>query len=223
MHVFLFDIDGTLIHSGGAGQAALHAAIAEEFAIDQPAQVPLHGLTDRSIASRLFERHGIEDSEKNWQRLRDAYLRSLPDWLARRQGVVLPGVVALLEQLAARHNVALGLLTGNVPTGARVKLEFYGLYHYFRFGGYGERHQRREGAACDALAAARQHLNGHVALERTYVVGDTPHDIRCARHIGSRVVAVCTGAFTADQLARESPDLLLDDLSQPAALLALLA
>lgn len=213
MHVFLFDIDGTLIRSGGAGQASLREAMRTEFGVDDPEDVPVHGFTDRVIASSLFERHGFEDSFENWQRLINSYLRLLPKLLAEKDGEVLPGVTSVLESLSAREDVAVGLLTGNVPRGAQIKLEHFGLYHHFTFGGYGEDHHNRNDVATAALAAAKDHLNGQVSLDRTFVIGDTPNDIRCAHHIGAKAIGVCTGIFSADDLKKENPNALLDDMS----------
>jgi len=184
--------------------------------------VPIHGLTDRTIASSLFERHGIENSHKNFMRLIRAYLELLPESLRRKQGSILAGVVELLEALARRSNASIGLLTGNVADGARIKLSHFGLHDYFAFGGFGDRHHRREDVAAEALEAASEHLNGTASLERTYVIGDTPNDIRCAKHIGARVMAVCTGNYSADQLSEEDPDWLVNDLSDPADILALI-
>src|SRR4051812_17896994 len=136
MHVCLFDIDGTLLASGGAGKAAMEAALREEVGLDAVrAKVPYSGRTDRAIGRDLLRLHDLDESPANWQRLRDGYLGRLPRSLRENAGCVLPGIAALLEQLAARGNVALGLLTGNVRAGARLKLGHYGLVHHFAFGG----------------------------------------------------------------------------------------
>ena len=141
----------------------------------------------------------------------------LPVQLPLRPGLVLPGIPALLELLRARENTAVGLLTGNVPDGARIKLEHYGLYQHFAFGGYGDRHGHRDEVARAALAAARAYAPRPIAAERVWVIGDTPLDIRCARAIGARVLAVATGVFTAAELATDKPDLLCADLSDTAS------
>jgi phosphoglycolate phosphatase-like HAD superfamily hydrolase len=221
MHVCLFDIDGTLIASGGAGKAALEAALADEFGINHLIEkLQLSGRTDRAIIADLFRLHVIDDTPENHERLRDAYLRHLPNYLASCAGHVLPGIAELLVHLAGRDDVAIGLLTGNVRAGAQVKLGFFGLHHFFAFGGFGDHHLDRDDVAREALAEVKQRLNGSVNLERIWVVGDTPLDIRCARSIGVRAVAVATGWHSTDELAEHRPDLLLADLSDPTPLLA---
>jgi phosphoglycolate phosphatase-like HAD superfamily hydrolase len=106
-------------------------------------------------------------------------------------------------------------LTGNVRDGARLKLGHYRLDHYFAFGGYGDCHLDRDDVAREALAAVHHHCNGTACLERIWVIGDTPLDIRCARAIGVRVAAVATGLHPLEELAAERPDLLLPDFSDP--------
>jgi phosphoglycolate phosphatase-like HAD superfamily hydrolase len=221
MHVCLFDIDGTLISSGGAGKAALEAALAAEFGIARVIdKISLSGRTDRAITRDLFRLHIIEDTPENWQRLVGAYLRHLPECLASRGGFVLPGIADLLAQLQERDDVALGLLTGNVRAGARAKLGYFGLYDYFPFGGFGDHHFDRDDVAREALGEVRRRFNGAVRPENIWVIGDTPLDVQCARAVGARAVAVATGWHLRAELAEHRPDLLLDDLSDPAPLLA---
>jgi phosphoglycolate phosphatase len=221
MHVCLFDIDGTLISSGGAGKAALEAALVSEFGIANLIdKVPLSGRTDRAILRDLFRLHIIDDTPANRERLLGAYLGHLPSCLVRCRGCVLPGIADLLRQLSARDDMAVGLLTGNVRAGARVKLGHFGLHAYFAFGGYGDDHHDRDDVAREALAEIRQRFNGRIAPERIWVIGDTPLDVQCARCIGARAVAVATGWHSRDELAEHRPDLLFTDLSDPTPLLA---
>jgi phosphoglycolate phosphatase len=222
VNVLLFDIDGTLVNTGGAGGQALKDALASEFGITEPASVPFSGRTDRGIARAFFQAHGIEDVEDSWHRYRQAYLRHLATHLPLRQGTVLPGILELLEAAAAREDAALGLLTGNVREGARMKLEHYRLHHHFRFGGYGDLHPLRDDVAREALADALRSLGKDTRLRRVVVIGDTPFDIRCGRTIGAVPVAVATGVVSREELAAESPDILLDDFSDPSPLLRLL-
>jgi phosphoglycolate phosphatase-like HAD superfamily hydrolase len=219
MHLFLFDIDGTLVNSGGAGKAAIEDALTGEFGVAVRAQVPYSGRTDRAIAGDLLRLHDVEDSLANWRRLMHAYLRRLPTALASHRGQVLPGIAPLLQHLGGREGVALGLLTGNVREGARLKLGHFGLFHHFAFGGFGDEHTDRDEVARSALAAAHGHLNGAAVPGRTWVIGDTPLDVRCARAIGARVAAVATGWHSLAELEAARPDLLLTDLSDPAPLL----
>ena len=214
MHVLFFDIDGTLINTGGSGMESLRLAFIELFDCPPPDNVPAAGRTDRGIVSDLFRGRRVPDSEENWTRFRAAYLRHLREQLPLRPGLVLPGVGGLLEGLAARRHVALGLLTGNIAEAAWLKLKHFGLDHHFAFGGYGERSPERNAVAEDALAAAHRALNGAVLADRVWVIGDTPMDVQCARHIGAHALAVATGMYGRAELARAAPDLLLDDLRQ---------
>lgn len=222
MNVVFFDIDGTLIRTGGSGVMALKIAFSEVFALPPPATIDTSGRTDRGLAREFFHAHGIEDSLHNWQRFRDAYQLRLAEQLPMRESSVLPGVIELLDALRCLQHVALGLLTGNTREGARIKLEHVNIFQYFAFGGFGENHPDRDGVARDALSAARDHLRCDVAGDRIWVIGDTPLDIRCARHIGANAIAVATGFCPKQQLADEKPDLLLDDLRQAAQLLEII-
>lgn len=220
MNVGFFDIDGTLLASGGAGRAAMESAFLEEFGLSElQGRVEFSGRTDRSIGGELFRTHGIEESPENWQRFLTAYLHRLPDCLARHQGKVLPGIASLLELLRIQEHVVRGLLTGNLREGARIKLGHYGLAHHFEFGGYGDHHLDRNDVAREALAELRRLRGNHIRLDRIWVIGDTPLDIRCARAIGAKVAAVATGWHSLEELAAEKPDLLLADLSDPTPLL----
>jgi phosphoglycolate phosphatase-like HAD superfamily hydrolase len=220
MHVCLFDIDGTLLASGGAGKAAMLAALQAEFGVaDVVDEVPFSGRTDRAIGRDLFQRHGIEDGPLSWQRFLEGYLRLLPGCLSHNQGRVLPGIAALLEHLRQDDNIVVGLLTGNVRDGARLKLSHYGLYERFVLGGFGDHHLDRDDVARDALAAVHQHLDSAARLDQLWVIGDTPLDIRCARAIGAQVAAVATGWHSLEELTAAEPDLVVADWADPGPLL----
>jgi phosphoglycolate phosphatase len=220
MHIFLFDIDGTLLASGGAGKAAMESALATAFGVPADSGiVPYAGRTDRSIVRDLFRLHGVADTPENFQRFVAAYLAHLPDCLGRNQGRVLPGIANLLAQLRGRENVAVGLLTGNMQAGAKVKLTHFGLFDDFAFGGFGDHHWERDDVARMALEVARER-HGNLVLDRIWVIGDTPLDVQCARAIGARAAAVATGYHSVEQLALTQPDLLFADLSDPTPLLA---
>jgi phosphoglycolate phosphatase-like HAD superfamily hydrolase len=216
MHAILFDIDGTLISSGGAGKAALEAALTAEFGVSHVIEkLLLSGRTDLAIATDLLRLGNLTNGPDSIARLRQAYLRHLPESLASLSGFVLPGIRELVGALAERDDVVLGLLTGNFREGAKVKLGHFGLFEYFRLGGYGDLHLDRDDVAREALAEVRQLLGEDFPAENVWVVGDTPLDIRCARAINARVVAVCTGWHSREELAEHRPDVLCDDLTDP--------
>ncbi len=211
MLTLLFDIDGTLINTGGAGGSALREAFSATFGIEEPGEVPFSGRTDRGIIHSLLELHGIECSDEHRQRLCAGYLRALPSHLIEKDGQVLQGVVTLLDTLADRDHVRLGLLTGNLRQAARVKLQHFGLHDRFAFGGYGDDHEDRDDVARAALEAAGYNDRQPAGV---WVIGDTPLDIRCARAIGARVLAVATGIHPAAELAEHNPDVLFEDLAR---------
>ncbi len=217
MKLCLFDIDGTLLSSGGAGKAAMDLALASEFDIHVPiVHMSIAGRTDRSIARDQFQLHGVPNTQENWERLVAGYLRELPGSLERTAGAVLPGIGELLTQLKARADeFAIGLLTGNMQNGAHLKLQHYQLADFFSFGGFGDAHLTRELVAQEARQNGIEFLDRHVPSDAIVVIGDTPHDIRCARHIEAAAVAVTTGLFDRAELEKENPDLLLDDLTDP--------
>lgn len=212
--VCLFDIDGTLLSTGGAGQRAMERALTEMFGVPDPNEdIPAAGRTDRAITSDLFRHHGLEPSHQEWVDFQNVYFAHLQTTLRELSGVVLPGVVSLLEQLANRDNVTLGLLTGNFREAARLKLSHHAIDHHFEFGGYGDDHHDRDDVARIAFQEACRHLNRDVTRDSVIVIGDTPSDVKCARAIGARVVAVATGMFSRDELAETCPDALYTDLS----------
>lgn len=224
MYAVLFDIDGTLIQTGGAGHLAFSRAFADEFGVEKLAgDVSFAGRSDRAIALDLMRAHDVPATPATWLQFRRSYLTHLPGALAELNGVVLPGIEPLLIELGAMSHVAVGLLTGNLRAGAETKLSHYRLWGRFPFGGYGDESTDRSDIARAALAEAERHAaenNGHSGpLLETMVVGDTVHDIRCARAIGAFAVAVPTGHSSADELATASPDLILPDLSDPRPLL----
>jgi len=223
MHVVFFDIDGTLIHTGGAGKDAMLATMRDQFEVKSlDGDVSVLGRSDRGIVRDLFQMHGVEESKQNWERFVSAYLSGLKGNLPLRRGTILPGVEPLLRQLRTQAHVAVGLLTGNIAAGARTKLSYFGLDSYFSFGGYGDLHYERRGIAHEALDAAQRHLDRGLDTEKVWVIGDTPSDIDCARAIGARAIGVTTGSHTAQQLQEHGPDLVLEDLSRPESILDLL-
>jgi len=223
MHVCLFDIDGTLLDTGGAGQAAMEAAIRSEFGTQQTVEgIWTAGRTDRAIMVDLFEYFGVAFDEQACRQFQAAYFEHLPEHLSRCSGLALPGVPELLETLSGRDDVVLGLLTGNFRHGAQLKLGHHGLFDYFEFGGFGDHHLDRDDVAREALAQVHERMDGTLDIGRVWVIGDTPADIRCARAIGANAVAVSTGIYPAEELAAGSPDHLFDSFLDHRPLLALL-
>ena len=221
MPIILFDIDGTLVRTGGAGKAAMEAGLVAAFGVPELRdEVPYSGRTDVAICRDLLRVHGIDPTPENQHKLREAYLAKLPYSLKAKGGEVCPGVPELLAAVAGRPGVVLGLLTGNVRNGARLKLGHFGLWDFFACGGFGDEHHDRDDVARSALVSVREHLGGAVNPTDVWVIGDTPLDVSCARAIGANAVAVATGWHPIDELAGCAPDLIFDDLSDHARLLA---
>ena len=218
--LFLFDIDGTLITSGGAGETALTSAMKTRFGVDEDLQgVILAGATDALIARALLEKHGLDVSPEYVTALLDSYLHFLGKCMPDHHGRVLPGMVPVLEALKARPDAVLALLTGNLVRGAEIKLRHYGVWDYFEFGAFADDHHDRNELGRFASARAEEKHGESFPPERIFVIGDTPKDIECGRAIGAKTVAVATGGFTRAQLEAHSPDFLFDDFSDTTAVL----
>lgn len=217
MRLLLFDIDGTLVSARGAGRRALKAALERVFGTTGPLEAyDLRGKTDPRIVFDLMEAAGIGRGavKARLDDLFEAYAQALVGEIEGAQGVVtMPGVADLLRRLTATEGVLLGLLTGNIEEGARIKLEPAGLWPYFPVGAFGSDDADRR--RLPSLAARRaQALTGHgFRPEDVAVIGDTPHDIDCARAFGALAVAVATGQYAREQLLAERPDLFFDDLA----------
>ena len=222
--LLLFDIDGTLITSGGAGERALRIGFRERFGIDDDLRnVEIAGLTDSGIARAMLRTHGLAETPENIAAFVDSYLANLVKELPLTEGRLLPGVVPLLAALQGRPDMVLALLTGNVERGAKLKLSHYGVWTFFEFGAYADDHHDRNELGPFAQRRAREKHGIDFPAERICVLGDTPHDIACARAIGARAIAIATGKFTRAELAAHLPDFVFDDLSDLDAVLAALA
>lgn len=218
MYAVLFDIDGTLLLTAGAGMKAFAAAFAELFEVrGLSGDVPFAGRSDRAIALELMRVHGVEPSAEHWHQFVESYLQHLETTLPQCEGEIMPGVPGLLDALQRQDHVLVGLLTGNLRSGAARKLSYYGLGERFKFGGFGDLWTDREAIASEAREQARYHARGK--LDGVMVIGDTVHDIRCARSIGACAVAVATGNTSMDQLRAEAPDILIGNLTETELLL----
>jgi phosphoglycolate phosphatase len=215
LKLVLFDIDGTLIRTGGAGVHAFTRTGAAEFHVpDGMRQMQFAGRTDTSLVREFFTRHGIAATPENFRRFFDRYVFLLDHLLPQHPGGVCPGVRELLAGLRALPQPPLlGLQTGNIRLGAEIKLRHYGLWGWFEVGGFGDDSESRGELTRLAVERAARRLGHRLAPEAVVVVGDTPHDVDCARAVGARVLAVATGGATREQLAARSPDWLVDDLT----------
>jgi phosphoglycolate phosphatase-like HAD superfamily hydrolase len=199
--LWLFDIDGTLVDTGGAGMRSLQEATAELFG-DHGPELDLAGSTDLGVVAGIFRHFDRSPGAEEVEAFFASYLRRLEWNLAHGgfPGRVLPGVEELLDELASTPGVAVGLLTGNLAAGAAAKMRHFGLDRHFPFGAYGCDHADRNLLGPVALERATRHAGRAFSPGETLVIGDTPKDIACARALGSPCVAVATGAFTMDRL-----------------------
>ncbi|MBT8398778.1 MAG: HAD hydrolase-like protein [Gemmatimonadetes bacterium] len=224
--LLLFDIDGTLVW-GGPAKTAFELAMESVFGTAGPIQDhDFSGKTDPQIARELLQLEGLPDEEieAGFGPLWEEYLGELKVRLVGNPMTVLPGVVTLLDHLDGMDDVALGLLTGNIVEGARLKLGSVGLLDYFRVGGYGSDSEMREDLPAVAIQRACEAWDRSFPSSSVVVVGDTPRDVACGKHGGTRTVAVATGRHGIERLAAEEPDRVLADLRDlEQSLAALLA
>ncbi len=214
--LILFDIDATLIYTGGAGRRAMTRAFVETFGVENAFDgVPLPGRTDPEILGDAMARCSLNGRADLVAAFRAAYFRCLGDELGRLppSARVLPGVDVLLRRLAARAFLTTGLLTGNYSDTAELKLSRFGLWRWFRCGAYGEDAVDRPGLVPVARRRADQIGRPVVAPADVIIVGDTPLDIECGKANGARTVAVATGGTPVAALAEAGADLAMDDLS----------
>jgi phosphoglycolate phosphatase len=219
--VVLFDIDGTLVHSGRAGLRGMNAAFLRLYGVAGALdQVALAGRTDRAIVGEVLRGFGHQVSDQAVYALRDAYVEHLALELSRPVpgAEVLPGVHGLLDALDARDDVAVGLLTGNFERGAAIKLGYFQLWSRFTFGAFGDEHTDRRNLVPVAHAHAAR-AGAAVPMDRVVIIGDTPLDVDCARAHGARSVGVATGPFSRADLADAKADLVVDTLDDAAGLL----
>ena len=225
MSLVLFDIDGTLLLSGGAGVRAMTAAFSQLFGVANAFEGnPIAGLTDTFLLSRALASAGLPDTPDVHRSFRDAYLELLTKEMqlpgSGRKGV-MPGVPELLAALPL-DGAHLGLLTGNYERAANIKLQYFDLAHHFTWGAFGEEAADRNELARLAVGKARQRRVSDEACQRAVVIGDTPHDIACAHAAGARALGVATGNFSVDQLREAGADVALPDLSDTADVLRIL-
>lgn len=218
--VFLFDIDGTLLDSGGAGRRAMVGAFERLHGRpDACSSFSFGGMTDPAIIRRGLQAIDRPDADADVAAVLAGYLELLADEAPRSaQARVLPGVHQALDLALSLPRAAVGLGTGNVEAGAHIKLTRVGLRERFSFGGFGCDAEDRAELLRAGLARGARALGLEPARCRAVIIGDTPRDIEAAQAIGAAVLAVATGPFAADTLRQHRPDLVVDDLTRPEAL-----
>jgi phosphoglycolate phosphatase-like HAD superfamily hydrolase len=237
MKLLLFDVDGTLVLTGGAGVRAMGRAFEDVFGVaDGFRGVPMPGRMDPGILADGLRAHDIVPRAGDVERFRERYFELLTEALRgtvptpaasgvpakRRFNGALPGVRPLLDALAGRDDVFLALLTGNYTRGARMKLEHFDLWRYFVCGAFGEDAAERHELVPIAVARAREAGCPDVAPHDVVVIGDTTRDVSCARDAGVRCLAVATGGDDIETLRAAGPDTVFPTLEDTGAVVAAL-
>jgi phosphoglycolate phosphatase len=224
--LLLFDIDGTLLLSGRAGLRAMTRAFKDTFGItDAFAGQHFGGRTDSYLVSQALQAAGLPDTHEQHHRFRDIYIPLLAEEIQHpgtgHKGL-MPGAKELLEALDEHDHFHLALLTGNYREAAEIKLQHFELWDFFEWGAFSDDAADRNALVPIAKRRAETYDIPDEAIERVIVIGDTPHDIECARVAGAKSIAVATGGFTVAQLREFGADEVLPDLSDTQAGLALL-
>lgn len=220
----LFDIDGTLVLTGRAGVRGMNRALHEVLGVtDGLDGIPVAGRTDWAILDEAVRRCGRTLDAALLDELRTLYVERLAEEIQHRgegRKEVLPGIRPLLDELSARPDVAIGLITGNFIKGAEVKLGHFDLWRYFRFGGFGDDAADRNLLVPFAVQRARTCGVPELPMREVVVIGDTPADVACAQAVGATAVAVATGSSSVEELRATGADLVFADLDDYRALLA---
>lgn len=218
MKVLLFDIDQTLINTGGAGLRGLDRACLKLFGLQNAMEgISPHGKTDPAIVREILRRKLGSETPTNTDiaTVLDSYISFLKEEVHTSATYrVLPGVQTLLDQLAARGDVLVGLATGNIELGARIKLERGGLNPYFSFGGFGSDAEDRTELVRKAAEKAAHKNGGFIAPSNIFVIGDTPLDIDAGNRAGFKTVGVATGSYSVEQLLACGAMIAVSDLAQ---------
>lgn len=216
--LILWDIDCTLIDSGGAGERALRLALKREFAIeDTLAWLEYFGRTDAWIARAILQKHLGSATPEAIQRFLGAYLSALDVEVRNPRARVLPGVPDILAKISHSTEFAQGLLTGNLRRGAEIKLGHLGLWTTFPFGAFADDAEARDDLGPHALRRATAFHGEVFAPHQVFIVGDTPSDIACGKAIGARTIAVATGRYTSERLRSHQPTAVLESLADSKA------
>jgi phosphoglycolate phosphatase len=224
--LILFDIDGTLLLSGRAGLRAMTRAFQDTFGISDAFKgESFGGRTDSYLVSKALTLAGLPDTPEQHHRFRQNYLPLLAEEIEQpgegHKGL-MPGARELLEALEQYDHLHLALLTGNYREAAEIKLQHFELWDFFEWGAFSDDHHDRNELVPIAKSRAEIYDIPVEAIERVIVIGDTPHDIECARVAGAKSIAVATGGYTIAQLKEAGADEVLPDLSDTERVLALL-
>lgn len=225
MKLLLFDIDGTLIHSGGAGRRAMNAAFERVFGVPNALDnIPLAGRTDLAIISHAAQEFALHNNYDVFERFRERYFELIKDEVkqANPEMRVMPGVRCLLDELKKRENVHLALLTGNWEYSGRVKLDQFGLSDYFDLGAFADDSVVREELLPFAVNRFERRYGFRPYGKDVYVIGDTLADIDCAHAHNGVAVAVATGPFSVQELEAHKADFVFQDLSNTEEVLQVL-
>lgn len=221
----LFDIDGTLLMTGGAGKIALEKAFEKVYGISNAwGNVHPDGKTDpliiQEISERLFQR---PLGRLEIKRISDRYLRYFRKEINRSPRFrLLPGVKELIPMLYLQKKYLMGLATGNFEEASWLKLRRGGLHRYFKFGGFGSDSHKRSLLTAKAISRGKAWSGVSFKRKDIVVIGDTPHDIRAGKSLGVVTIAVATGSWSENQLKRFKPDFVVKDFSDPNRLLGIL-
>jgi len=210
--LFLFDIDGTLITTGGAGTRSMNLAFEELFGIENAFRdISMAGKTDLQIMKEGLSKHGISFNSGNLERMRDGYLRFLRREIENPDRGLMPGIEEFLQYLKD-NDVATGLLTGNLEEGARIKLDACGIFDYFIDGAFGSDHEDRDRLL--PIAIEKFGSRGmNFRPEQCIIIGDMPRDVRCARVHGAVCIAVATGPYSREALEKTDADAVVKTLN----------
>ena len=212
--LLLFDIDGTLVSTGGAGVRALKLVIEKRYGVqDDLHDVEIAGRTDSGIAASILKKYGVNGADENVSDFLDEYVCFLGQTISTTDGNILPGMSEILNRMKAKPDRVLGLLTGNVKRGAELKLQHYGLWDFFEVGAFADDHHDRNQLGGFARARAQEKHGHDFDAAQIDVIGDTGHDVTCGKAFGARTVAIATGSWSREQLAAHKPDFLFDDLA----------
>jgi phosphoglycolate phosphatase-like HAD superfamily hydrolase len=214
VRLVLFDIDGTLVHTGGAGVKAFARTFATEFSMaDHFERLKFAGRTDYSLVREFFGLNQIAPTPDNFQRFFDRYAFWLDHILRDSKTELCPGVWEFIHELQGLPQPPLlGLLTGNIRLGAEIKLRHFNLWEVFQTGGFANDHEDRDQIAAVARERGSRILGEELRGDQVVVIGDTPLDIRCARAIGAKALAVATGGAKLEDLKLRQPDWAVADL-----------